>query len=514
MNEATGGESGLALEVFGLRKHFGPVKANDGVSLSVRRGSIHAIVGENGAGKTTLVRCLFGLIRPDGGEIRLWGEKVRFGTPQGALDHGMGMVYQHFMLVDALKVWENVVLGSERGRGPWLSAVRNRAAVGEVAATYGLEVELDAVTGDLPVGLRQRVEILKVLYRGARLIILDEPTAVLTPQETDRLFEVLRSLRADGCTIVLITHKLSEVMEAADEVTVVRAGRTVGSWPISEVDERMLAREMVGRDVSLVPEKPLVEAGEPVLTVEDLRVASVLGDQALEGVSFELRAGRILGVAGVAGNGQDALVEGILGLRRAMGGSIRLFGREVTGLSTRDLRQAGVGCVPADRLRMGLVAELSISENAVLGFDGLRELRAGPFFRRSALRARAKGIVEDFRVKAGSIDGAASQLSGGNQQKLVLGRELRGSPKLIVAAQPTRGVDIGAIEFIDSLLLERCRVGAAILLISNELDEILALSDEILVLYRGRVSGGGPAREFSRERIGLFMAGLREEATT
>jgi len=410
-----------------------------------------------------------------------------------------------------LRVWENVVLGAERGQGPWLSTLENHRAVGEVSLNYGLEVDLDAITGDLPVGLQQRVEILKVLYRGARLIILDEPTAVLTPQETIRLFEVLRALRTNGCTIVFITHKLTEVMDVADEVTVVRSGRTIGSWPIAEVTERKLAREMVGREVNLVPQKHDVAAGEPVLEAEGLCVEAVLGDQPLGGVAFELRVGRILGVAGVAGNGQEALVEGILGLRRITAGTIRLYGAGIRGLRTHEIREMGVGCIPSDRLKMGLVAELSISENAILGFDRLKELRSGPFLRKSALRARANEIVDGFSVKADSIEGSVSRLSGGNQQKLILGRELRGRPGLIIAVQPTRGVDIGAIEFIDSLLLKRCREGAAVLLVSNELDEILALSDDILVLYRGKVSGGGLARELTREDIGLLMAGLRME---
>jgi simple sugar transport system ATP-binding protein len=514
-HEAKGGEeAGLALEVRDLRKCFGSVKANDGISLSVGSGTIHAIVGENGAGKTTLVRCLFGLVRPDGGEIRLWGEKVRFSSPQGALQKGMGMVHQHFMLVDALKVWENVVLGAERGRGPWLSASGNRAAVREVGESRGLDVDVDAVAGDLPVGLQQRVEILKVLYRGARLIILDEPTAVLTPQETRRLFEVLRALRSDGSTVVLITHKLSEVMDVADAVTVVRDGKTVGSWPISAVSERMLAREMVGREVSLSFQKDLAEGGAPVLEVEGLCVEGLLGDQALREVSFRLREGRILGVVGVAGNGQDALIEGLLGLRPVTSGSVKLRGEDITGRRARDVKAMGVGCIPADRLKTGLVPELSIVENTLLGFDALPELRVGPFFKGSSLRVRAREITKAFGVKSDSIDAATSHLSGGNQQKLILGRELRGRPGLILAVQPTRGVDIGAIEFIDSLLLRRCREGAAVLLVSNELEEILSLSDEIVVLFRGQVTGAGPAGGFTREEIGLLMAGLKAEAAS
>ncbi|MGO9409730.1 MAG: ABC transporter ATP-binding protein [Spirochaetia bacterium] len=502
--------SSPALLVQDLKKHFGAVKANDGVTLSVRPRTIHALVGENGAGKTTLVRCLFGLCRPDSGEIRLWGQPVRFSSPLGALRHGLGMVHQHFMLVDALRVWENVVLGAERGKGPGLSAAENRGAVKEVSARYGLDVDADAVVGNLPVGIQQRVEILKVLFRGARLIILDEPTAVLTPQETDRLFEVLRALREDGCTIVFITHKLAEVIAVADEVTVMRDGRSVGTWPIAQVSERMLAHEMVGRDVSLQREKEAAHPGAPVLDLENLSVESVLGDQALHGVSLTLHEGEIVGIVGVAGNGQDALVEGILGLRRVTGGAITLRGAEINDEPTRRMRARGVGCIPSDRLKMGLVAELSVLENTLLGFDGLPKLRVGPLFRQSMLRDRAAGVVREFDVRTGSLDGAVSHLSGGNQQKLILGRELRENPGLIIAVQPTRGVDIGAIEFIEETLLQRRREGAAILLVSNELEEILALADSILVLFRGAVAGAGQADRFTRDEIGLLMAGVAE----
>lgn len=501
-----------ALEVRDLRKHFGSVKANDGVTLSVTNGTIHAIVGENGAGKTTLVRCLFGHQRPDSGEIRFWGKSVQFSSPQDALANGIGMVHQHFMLVDSLSVWENIVLGAEKGTKGWLSAAGCKQAVRQISSDLQLGVDLDARVGDLPVGIQQRVEILKVLYRGARLIILDEPTAVLTPQETSQLFTVLRSLRAGGCTIILITHKLAEVMDIADDVSVMRDGRSVGTWPVSEVSEKMLAHEMIGRDVLLKVTQEPAAFGEPAVEVKALAVAGVEGDQPLEATSFVIHSGEVLGIAGIAGNGQDALVEGLLGLRKIVGGTVRMLGRETTGMSTRQIRALGVACIPADRLQMGLIPYLSVRDNVLLGFEWRKNLRHGLFLSPEALTKQASRIVREFDVKAGSLDTPVRHLSGGNQQKLIVGRELHDAPKFIVAVQPTRGVDIGATQFIDEVLLKCRREHDAVLLVSNELEEILSLADTIMVLFRGRAVGYGPVKEFSRDDIGLMMAGHPQEA--
>lgn len=496
-----------ALEVHDLYKYFGPVKANNGVTLSVLDGTIHAIVGENGAGKTTLVRCLFGHQRPDRGEIKLWGRTVQFASPQEALANGIGMVHQHFMLVDALNVWQNIVLGSEQGKGGWLSVSACKRAVEKISTDFKLDVGLDVAVGDLSVGVQQRIEILKVLYRGARLIILDEPTAVLTPQESHQLFEVLRRLRDAGCTIILITHKLAEVLSLADDVTVMRDGRSIGTWPVSDVTEKMLAHEMVGRDIVLEVTKEPAAFGDPIVEIEELSVESEQGDQALQETSLVIHAGEIMGIAGVAGNGQDALVEGILGLRHITHGDIRLFGRPTAGMSTREIRSLGVACIPADRLRMGLVSDLSVRENVLLGFEHDSAMRHGGIFNDAAVAERARHVVSKFSVRATSLDIPVAHLSGGNQQKLIIGRELNNNPGFIIAVQPTRGVDIGAIEFIDEILLQCRRNHNAVLLVSNELEEILSLADTIMVLFRGKSVGVGPAGAFSRDDIGLMMAG-------
>jgi len=496
-----------ALEVHGLYKYFGPVKANDGVTLSVLNGTIHAIVVENGAGKTTFVRCLFGHQRPDRGEIRLWGKPVQFSSPQEALANGIGMVHQHFMLVDALSVWENIVLGAEQGKGGWLSIAACKRAVEKISSDFKLDVDLGVAIGDLSVGIQQRVEILKVLYRGARLVILDEPTAVLTPQESRQLFEVLRGLREKGCTIILITHKLAEVLNVADDVTVMRDGRSIGTWPVSDVTEKMLAHEMVGHDVVLEVTKEPLACGNPIVEIERLSVESAQGDQGLQDTSLVIHAGEILGVAGVAGNGQDALVEGILGLRRITHGNVRLFGREIVGMSTRQIRALGVACIPADRLRMGLVSDLSVRENVLLGFEHQEAMRRGPVLNDGAVTERARHVVHEFNVKTSSLDIPVVHLSGGNQQKLIIGRELDNGPRFLVAVQPTRGVDIGAIKFIDEVLLTCRRNHDAVLLVSNELEEILSLADTIMVLFRGQPIGFGPVAMFSRDDIGLMMAG-------
>ncbi|GFN23711.1 ABC transporter ATP-binding protein [Thermanaeromonas sp. C210] len=497
-----------ALVIQGLKKYFGSVKANDGIDLKVKAGTIHALVGENGAGKSTLVKCLFGLHQPDAGEIYVWGERVSFRSPQHALAKGIGMVHQHFMLAEALTVLENVILGAEPGRGGWLSYARSMEIVEGLCSRYGFDLDLSAEVSTLPVGVQQRIEILKVLYRGARLIILDEPTAVLTPGETERLFDILREFKEDGRTVIFITHKLAEVMAVADEVTVIRDGKTVGSWPVSQVDERTLARAMVGREVVLEVDKEPARLGEEVLAVEGLRVPGVDDDQALEGVSFSIRAGEVLGIVGVAGNGQEALVEGIMGLRPVVGGEVRFLGRSIAHLGPAAMREMGISCIPGDRLREGLVREFSVKANSILGLHHRPRVCRGPFFSPGKIASTAEEIVKAFKVKVPSLEAPITQLSGGNQQKLIIGRELYSSPRLIIAVQPTRGVDVGAIEFIYEMLLERRRQGAAILLVSNELEEVLSLSDRIAVLYRGRFMATGRPSDFTREEIGLMMAGF------
>jgi len=500
-----------ALVIKGLKKYFGHVKANDGIDLVVPIGTIHAIVGENGAGKSTLMKSLFGLLQPDSGEIYLWGEKVRFSSPLQALDRGIGMVHQHFMLVEALSVLENIILGAEPGKGILLNYNDSRKTVEEICQKYGLVLDLDALVENLPVGIQQRIEIVKMLYRGARLIILDEPSAVLTPHEIVRLFEILREFKKDGCTVIFITHKLNEVMALADDVTVIRDGRTVGHWPISEVNEKILARQMVGRDVVLDLVKDEAQPTELVLQVQDLQTEQVNGDQKAVGLSFDIRAGEILGIIGVAGNGQDALIEGILGLRKVEKGKILYLGENIKGVDTSHLRQKGMSCISSDRLKTGLVGEFSVRENAILGYQAGKEFVSSMLFQKKRIDQYANQLIQKFQIKTPSLEARITTLSGGNQQKLIIGRELHANPKLIIAVQPTRGVDIGAIEFIYQVLLECRRQNTAILLISNELEEVLSLSDRVSVLYQGRFMGSGAPNLLSKDDIGLMMAGIHPE---
>ncbi|MHB1654593.1 MAG: ABC transporter ATP-binding protein [Desulfitobacteriaceae bacterium] len=500
-----------ALVINGLKKYFGHVKANDGIDLTVHTGTIHAIVGENGAGKSTLMKSLFGLHQPDAGEIYVWGEGVRFTSPLHALAQGLGMVHQHFMLVEALSVLENIILGAEPGKGFWLNYKQSREKIEEICHRYGLELDLDAIAGNLSVGIQQRIEIVKVLYRGARLIILDEPTAVLTPQETVHLFDILREFKKDGCTIIFITHKLGEVMALADEVTVIRDGRTVGSWSIDQVNEKMLARKMVGRDVVLELIKDEGNPGDNILEVKNLHVRSENGDQSVDNLSFSIRAGEIFGIIGVAGNGQDALVEGLMGLRTVSHGKVQFLGESMIGSATSQLRDKGISCISADRLKTGLVNEFSVRENAILGYQHRAQFRKSLLFAKDKIDARTQQIIQEFQIKASSLEAAISTLSGGNQQKLIIGRELQANPHLIIAVQPTRGVDIGAIEFIYQILLDCRRQKVAILLVSNELEEVLSLSDQVAVLFKGQFMGKGSPKELSKDDIGLMMAGVQPE---
>ena len=500
-----------ALVIKGLKKYFGHVKANDGIDLVVPSGTIHAIVGENGAGKSTLMKSLFGLLQPDSGEMYLWGENVRFSSPLQALGRGIGMVHQHFMLVEALSVLENIILGAEPGKGILLNYQDSRKTVEEICRRYGLVLDLDDIVETLPVGIQQRIEIVKILYRGARLIILDEPSAVLTPLEIERLFEILREFKKDGCTVIFITHKLNEVMALADDVTVIRDGRTVGHWPISEVNEKILARQMVGRDVVLDLVKDEAQPTDLVLQVQDLQTEQVNGDQKAAGLSFNIRAGEILGIIGVAGNGQDALIEGILGLRKVEKGEILYLGETIKGVDTSHLRQKGISCISSDRLKTGLVREFSVRENAILGYQAGKEFVSSLLYQRKRIDHYANQLIQKFQIKAPSLEAPITTLSGGNQQKLIIGRELHANPKLIIAVQPTRGVDIGAIEFIYQVLLECRRQNTAILLISNELEEVLSLSDRVSVLYQGRFMGSGTPNRLSKDDIGLMMAGIRPE---
>jgi general nucleoside transport system ATP-binding protein len=503
------------IELRGIDKWFGEVHANRDISLSIRAGTIHGIVGENGAGKSTLMGVLYGYHLPDRGEILVRGHPAAIRSSQDALAAGIGMVHQHFMLVEPFTVVENVLLGVEGGFLLKAGLARARTELLRLGKEYHLEVDLAARVQDLGVGQRQRVEILKALYRGADVLILDEPTAVLTPQEADHLFRILRALRGEGKTVVLITHKLREIREVTDVVTVMRQGRVVATLPTAETTAEQLAELMVGRRVSLRVDKTPPHPGEAVLEVADLVVEDLLGVERVKGVSFSVRQGEIVGVAGVAGNGQSELLEALAGIRPAKSGQIRWRGRAITDERTRSprgMRWLGLSHVPEDRQRTGLVIPFSARESAILGyhdeatFNGLCRLRRDAVA--SSFRRQAKEY--DVRPPDGALP--TSAFSGGNQQKIVLARELDRNPDLLLVGQPTRGVDIGAIEFIHRRLVALRDAGKAILLVSVELDEILALADRILVMHDGRIAGEVPQATATEQAIGLMMAGVSPQA--
>ncbi|TMG66789.1 MAG: ABC transporter ATP-binding protein [Chloroflexi bacterium] len=498
----------LAVDMRGITKQFPGVLANNHVDFSVRPGEIHALVGENGAGKSTLMNILYGLFPPDSGEIHINGKQAHIGGPRDAIALGIGMVHQHFMLIPVFSVGENIMLGREPVAGPdFYDHARARTAINELTKRYGLALNPDARMGDLPVGLQQRAEIVKVLYRGANILILDEPTGVLTPQETKELFVVLRDLVKSGKTIIFISHKLKEVLEISDRITVMRRGKVVGHLTTRQTNEEEIATMMVGREVLLRVDKKPATPGAVVMRVENISANTDRGVPALKGVSFELRQGEILGIAGVEGNGQSELMEVLAGTRQVTGGRVLLGDRDITTYDARTERGAGVAFIPEDRRGTGLVLSFSIAENSILGRERSPTFSWNEFvLKLVAIKEWARRLVKEFDIRTPSIEVAARNLSGGNQQKVIVAREMGSKPKVLLAAQPTRGVDIGAIEFIHRRIVQERDEGTAVLLVSAELDEVRSLSDRIAVMYEGRIVSIEPP-DAAEERLGLLMTG-------
>jgi len=510
----------IVLEAKSITKKFPGVLANDQVDFDLHRGEIHALLGENGAGKSTLMNVLYGLYKPDSGEVTVEGVQMQLNSSRDAIKHGIGMVHQHFMLIPVFTVTENIMLGAETdhraspNEAPLVKLDRAEVAqkVRDLSHQYGLDVDPNAVVGDLPVGVQQRVEIVKALYRNANILILDEPTAVLTPQEAEDLFRIMHDLTAKGVSIIFITHKLKEVLAVADRITVMRAGRVVGATVPEESNEQKLAEMMVGREVILTVQKKPAQPKEEVLAVQDLRVKDVRGLEAVRGVSFAVREGEVLGIAGVQGNGQTELAEALSGLRATEGGHFLINGKDLTGNPPRPITETGLANIPEDRQRHGLVLSYSIADNLVL-CDYYRP----PFGKRGIIQQKevdknARKLVEEFDVRTPSPFTAAGKLSGGNQQKVIVARELSRPVKLLIASQPTRGLDVGSIEYIHKEIIAMRDRGVAVLLVSAELDEIMSLSDRIAVMYRGEIVATIDRKDATRERLGLLMAGVSEPA--
>jgi ABC-type uncharacterized transport system ATPase subunit len=502
-----------SLEMRGISKRFPGVLANDHVDFDVKTGEVHALLGENGAGKSTLMKILYGMYHPDEGEILLNGKSVTINSPTDAINLGIGMIHQHFMLVPTLTVAENVALGLPSSRGPLTDLERVSKRILELAKIYGLRIDPDAYVWQLSVGQQQRVEIVKALYRGAALLILDEPTAVLTPQEVDELFVIMHQMVKDGHALIFISHKLHEVVEISNRVTVLRDGRKIGTRPTSEITKQILANWMVGREVGFAPDRGNVQKEECRLQLKDVSCGSDRGTPGLRRVSLELCSGEILGIAGVSGNGQRELAESITGLRKITDGHVILEGNTVTNFAPGDLTDRMLAYIPEERMRDGMIKNFSVAENMIL-----REHHKQPFSRYGFLNLRdisahSDQLIQKFHVKTPSQDTLVKNLSGGNIQKVVLAREISRDPRVIIAAQPTRGLDIGATEYVREQLLAQRQKGAAVMLISEDLDEILALSDRIAVIYEGQIMDILPRENATPEKLGLLMAGVHPEDT-
>jgi ABC-type uncharacterized transport system ATPase subunit len=496
-----------ALEMHGITKRYPGVLANDSIDFDIRPGEIHALLGENGAGKTTLMNILYGLAVPDAGELRLDGDPVEIKSPHDAIRRGISMVHQHFMLVPVLSVADNILLGEEPMAGPiFLDQAGAHRRIRDLGARFGWNVDPDQRVGSLSVGWQQRVEILKALYRNARILVLDEPTAVLTPQETAEIFSVLRALRQEGYAIIFISHKLYEVLEIADRITVIRRGRVIGTRRPSETNEEDLAEMMVGREVQLTVERGESHPAAVVLRVTGLHVKDDRGHDAVRGLDLEVKAGEIVGVAGVAGNGQDELVETIVGLRKPSEGRIELDGHDLTHAGARQRHRLGVGFVPADRHRFGMVLSFPLTDNFILTDYYEAPFARGIIRNDEAIEERAERGIRDFDIRTPSADVSGATLSGGNQQKLIVAREFEGEQRLLILDQPTRGLDVGSIEFIHRQAIRKRDAGSAILLVSAELDEVLELSDRIAVMFRGEIVAMRDGRGADKNEIGRLMA--------
>jgi simple sugar transport system ATP-binding protein len=497
------------LELRGITKRFPGVLANDHIDLTLEPGEIHALLGENGAGKTTLMNILYGLYQPTEGEIFVRGQKIEVESPSDAIARGIGMVHQHFMLIPVFTVTENVMLGEESTRpGGFLKRETAAARIREISEQYGLQVDPDAMLEDLPVGVQQRVEIIKLLYRQADILIFDEPTAVLTPQEANDLFEIMQTLTDQGKSIIFITHKLREVLDIADRITVIRRGKVIGTTTPAEADQSKLASMMVGREVKLEIDKQEAQVGEPVLEVTDLEVLDDTNRVAVEAISFSVAAGEVLGIAGVQGNGQTELVEALTGLRPVARGSIHLLGSDIANASPRRIFELGTGHIPEDRQRDGLVLGFPVMDNLILNTYYREPFSQGVQIRWEVCEENAERLIGEYDIRTPSAYTQVGSLSGGNQQKVIVARELSREIKLLIASQPTRGLDVGSNEYIHGQVLKRRDAGVAVLLVSTELDEIMQLSDRIAVMYRGGIVAIVPAQEATKEYIGLLMAGI------
>jgi simple sugar transport system ATP-binding protein len=503
------------LELRGITKRFPGVLANDHIDLTLEKGEIHALLGENGAGKTTLMNILYGLYSQDEGEIIVNGEKKEIQEPTDAIHAGIGMVHQHFMLIPVFTVTENVMLGEEFTKAAgFLDRAKAAAKIREISETYKLNVDPDAYVGDLPVGTQQRVEIIKLLFRNADILIMDEPTAVLTPQEVEELFKIMRFLVDQGKSIIFITHKLGEVMECSDRITVIRGGKVVGTTKPKDASTKKLAAMMVGRDVELQVKKKKAKVGDVILDVKDLKVLNPQNQLTVNGISFDVKAGEVLGIAGVQGNGQTELVRSLTGLLKPVDGKISILGKDTTSSSPRAITELGSAHIPEDRQKDGLVLSFPVAENLVLNTYYRPPFSKGVVIQYDKIIENGKKLVENFDIRTPSVTTTVSSLSGGNQQKVIVAREFSRPIKLLIASQPTRGLDVGSIEYIHKRLIEKRDEGTAVLLVSTELDEIMQLSDRIAVMYRGKIMDVIESENATKEILGLLIAGIQPDEET